>query len=197
MSRKQALPGGTMMPWPGWTILTDDEAFVAEVGDDLHPAAEGTDVGGEGPQFAGVHFGAFDGGDPFLPYLHPFGYLGLGQPEALAHLCQSVGTVDIDREYQAVHCPVLSPATNRTALRAGSKINKILISVLPADPGRNSFKLCRAEPLIRSTSGRPRLGPSSSSAVIAWPTRMALAFDHPRWHVASPFAPATVRPALQ
>jgi hypothetical protein len=40
------------------------------------------------------------------------------------------------------HRPGLSPATNSTALRAGSKMNKIRTSACPLDPGRSSLRSC-------------------------------------------------------
>jgi hypothetical protein len=72
------------------------KAFTTEVSDDLHASAECRDVGSKGPQLAGVDFGAFDRGYPFLAHLHPIGDLGLGQSEALAHLGKSVGSADVD-----------------------------------------------------------------------------------------------------
>lgn len=40
-------------------------------------------------------------------------------------------------------------------MRTGSKMNKILTSLVPLEPGRSSFKLCSRDPAIRSTSGLP------------------------------------------
>jgi hypothetical protein len=37
-------------------------------------------------------------------------------------------------------------------------------------PGRSSLRLWMAEPLIRSTNGRPRFGPTSANASIAYET---------------------------
>jgi hypothetical protein len=68
----------------------------------------------------------------------------------------------------------LSPATSKTARRCGSKMNRILISVFPADPGRSSFRLCKPEPVIRSTAGRPSAGPRSASNSTESRTRLAL-----------------------
>lgn len=62
------------------------------------------------------------------------------------------------------HCPALSPATRRTALRCGAKTNRIRTSLAPAEPGRNSLRFCSLAPLIRSTKGRPRSGPSLCGA---------------------------------
>jgi hypothetical protein len=42
----------------------DGESLVAEAGDDLQSAAEGFDVGGEGPLFGRAGLGVLDGRDP-------------------------------------------------------------------------------------------------------------------------------------
>jgi hypothetical protein len=69
----------------------------------------------------------------------------------------------------------LSPATNRTVDRHGSKTNKIRISVRPADGGRSSFMLAARDAVIESTSGWPSAGPLRSSTRMAWLTSWWLA----------------------
>src|ERR1039457_7009984 len=56
--------------------------------------------------------------------------------------------------YQRVQFPALSPATSKMAWRCGSKMNRIRISVFPADPGRSSLRLCKLEPVIRGSAER-------------------------------------------
>ena len=41
-------------------VLTDDDAFVAEVGDELQPATEGRDVAGQSPNGRTVHLAVLD-----------------------------------------------------------------------------------------------------------------------------------------
>src|ERR1039458_9546963 len=48
--------------------------------------------------------------------------------------------------YQRVQLPALPPATSRTARRCGSKMNRIRISVRPAEPGRSFFEVVQAGP---------------------------------------------------
>ena len=62
----------------------DHEALATEVRDNLQPAAEGVDIRGKGPEFAGVDLGAFDGGDALLAYVHAIGDLGLRLQRDLA-----------------------------------------------------------------------------------------------------------------
>src|SRR6185437_7171476 len=71
----------------------EGEALVAEVGDDLEPAAECFDVGGDGAQFGGAWLGVLDGRYPALGDSHAVGYLGLAEPEAAAHLGEPVGAL--------------------------------------------------------------------------------------------------------
>jgi hypothetical protein len=80
-------------------------------------------------------------------------------------------------QYQPDQLLALSPATRRIALRHGSKTNKIRTSVEPADPGESSLRLWMAEPLIRSTNGWPRFGPTSASALIAYDLSVAAVVD--------------------
>jgi len=89
--------------------------------------------------------------------------------------------------YHRFQFPALSPATKSTALRAGSKTNKILISERPADAGRNSFKLCLREPLIRSTSG-------ARAAVLHEPTCRSPLRPGRRYSVLPDTAPRTSDP---
>jgi hypothetical protein len=51
-------PGGSV--WSGCLVagLAEGEPLVAEVGDDFQAAAEGFDVGGQGPQFGRAGLGA-------------------------------------------------------------------------------------------------------------------------------------------
>jgi hypothetical protein len=51
----------------------------------FNTSAESSDVGGKGPQFAGVDLGAFDGGDALLAYIHPLCDLRLCQSQAFVH----------------------------------------------------------------------------------------------------------------
>src|SRR6266496_6662110 len=60
--------------------------------------------------------------------------------------------------YQRVQLPALSPATSKTARRCGSKMNRIRISVFPADPGRSSLRLRSLEPVIRFHRGAAERG---------------------------------------
>src|SRR3954468_1757723 len=69
--------------------------------------------------------------------------------------------------YHDFQLPALSPATSRMALRHGSKTNRTRSSLVAVDPGRSSFRLCSDDPLMRSTSGLPRFGPTSARASIA------------------------------
>jgi len=73
--------------------LGEGESLVAEVGDDLQPAAEGFDVGGQGPQFGRAGLGVLDGGDAALGNAYALGYLGLGDAEAAAHLGEPSGAL--------------------------------------------------------------------------------------------------------
>jgi hypothetical protein len=50
-------------------------------------------------------------------------------------------------------------------------MNRIRTSLWPLEPGRSSLRLCSRDPVIRSTSGRPKARPSSSSLSIAYETR--------------------------
>jgi len=85
--------------------------------------------------------------------------------------------------------PDLPPATSSTALRTGSKMNKILTSLAPLDPGRSSFRLCSRDPAIRSASGLPRDGPSSISRSIASATSLRV--------TGSPERPAESLPVIK
>src|SRR6266566_4516263 len=93
----------------------------------------------------------------------------------LAHRCllpfryasYAASAAGIASRYHWSHRPDLSPATSSTALRAGSKMNKIRTSAVPLEPGRSSLRLCSRDPAIRSASGRPSAGPSSSSRSMA------------------------------
>src|SRR6266568_8617234 len=81
--------------WSGCLVagLGEREPLVAEVGDDLQAAAEGFDVGGQGPQFGGAWLGVLDGGHAALGDAHPGSDLGLGDAEAAAHLGEPEGAL--------------------------------------------------------------------------------------------------------
>ncbi len=68
-------------------------------------------------------------------------------------------------------------------------MNRMRTSLVPVEPGRSSFKLWSFEPSIRSANGRARLGPSSSSRLIAAATSAAVSssWSHSSRYQASTF----------
>src|SRR6266702_8588890 len=81
--------------WSGCLVagLGEREPLVAEVGDDLQAAAEGFDVGGQGPQFGRAGFCMLDRGDAALGDTHARGHLSLGDAQSAAHLRQPPGAL--------------------------------------------------------------------------------------------------------
>src|SRR5712691_6948235 len=100
----------------------------------------------------------------------------------LAHRCllpfryasYAASAAGIASRYHWSHRPDLSPATSSTALRAGSKMNKIRTSVVPLEPGRSSLRLCSRDPdpRIAARAASPGPGVSSPACVTLLPPRL-------------------------
>jgi hypothetical protein len=87
---------------PPGQLVSEQDAFPAEVRDDVQPTAQRLDVAGQGTDLDRAGPGALDGQYPFLPHAHPAGDLRLGQPEPDALLRQRPRAVRGDQGGRAL-----------------------------------------------------------------------------------------------